>query len=82
MATAAEEGLARAIGEVLAERGFLQDGGMLGDWLVMVEIAQLEQPDRTKYGNIIPGDNGMPAHRVLGLIQVCEDMLAEEPRDG
>jgi hypothetical protein len=76
----AEEELAVAIGNALRERGHLGDGEMMGDWHVMCEVTSFT-PDslgETKYVNIIPGENGTPLHRVIGLIMTCTDMLKDE----
>lgn len=78
-----EEALVVAIGNALREAGHLEDGDMLGDWHLMCEITSLD-PDsrgRTQYVNVIPGEHGVPMHRVRGLIQVCSDMLEEAPSD-
>lgn len=76
----AEGALVRAIGDVLRERGLIEDSEMIGDWHVMVEVTMLNPESRgsTKYANIIPGENGIPIHRVLGLIDVCTDLLNED----
>lgn len=75
-----EEELAKAIGNVLRERGHLQGEELMGDWHVMCEVTMLAPEDRgkTKYVNIIPGETGIPMHRVIGLIMVCTDMLKED----
>lgn len=77
MASEAELALALAIGEVLQERGYLKTGEALGDYLVMCEVANWtdEGKGKTKYVNIVPGENGVPVHRLLGLIEVCGDLL-------
>lgn len=77
MATKAELQLITAIADVLQERGYLADGLALGDFIVMTEITGWndEMAGKTKYANIIPGENGIPAHRVTGLISVCSDLL-------
>ncbi len=83
MASKAELELTRAISEVLAERGFITDGLALGDFLVMCEVTGWtdEMAGKTKYANIIPGDLGIPAHRVQGLVEVCGNMLTWETGD-
>lgn len=77
MASKAELDLTLAIGVVLQERGFLSEGEAVGDYLVMAEVTNWtdEGQGKTKYANIIPGDHGLPSHRVLGLIEVCGDLL-------
>jgi hypothetical protein len=77
MASKAELKLALLIGEVLTERGMLNDGEALGDFIVMCEVTNWTDEGRgnTKYANVIPGDNGLPSHRVLGLIEVCGQLL-------
>lgn len=74
-----EEELAVAIGKVLAERGHLGEDEMLGDWHVMAEVSLLspEERGKTKYVNIIPGEDGLPMHRVVGLIDICRELLDE-----
>jgi len=77
MASKAELDLGQLIAEVLQERGFLQDGEALGDYLVMAEVSNWtdEGQGKTKYVNIIPGEYGISMHRVRGLIEVCSDLL-------
>ncbi len=77
MASEAELELTRAISAVLQERGFISDGEALGDYLVMTEISNWtdEGQGKTKYANVIPGDHGLPTHRLLGLVEVCGDLL-------
>lgn len=74
---AVEARLVQAIGDVLVAMDALGEGHVMGDWHVMVEISNLESPGLTRYANIIPG-SGLPMHRVLGLIEVCTDMLEED----
>jgi hypothetical protein len=78
-----EEALVVAIGNALREAGHLREGDILGDWHLMCEITSLDPDSRgkTKYVNVIPGENGVPMHRVLGLIRVCCDMLKENRSD-
>jgi hypothetical protein len=77
MASKAELELTLAISAVLQERGFINDGEALGDYLVMAEVSNWTDAGqgKTKYANVIPGDHGLPAHRVLGLIEVCGNLL-------
>lgn len=77
MPSEAELALTRSIAEILEERGFIATGEALGDYLVMVEITNWtdDGQGRTKYVNVIPGDHGLPSHRVLGLIEVCGNLL-------
>jgi hypothetical protein len=78
--SAADERLAEAIGEALHASGFLREGEILGDWHVMCEVTMLdpEGRGRTKYANIIPGEQGIPMHRVRGLIDVCTELLDDD----
>lgn len=71
------------IGEVLQERGLIGDGETVGDFVVMAEINNFsaDGAGSTKYANVIPGENGIPAHRLLGLIEVCGDMLRSDDDD-
>ncbi len=78
--SAVDEKLAAAIGEALHASGFLRDGDVLGDWHVMCEVTSLEPDGQgiTRYANLIPGENGIPMHRVRGLIEVCSGMLDDD----
>jgi len=80
-AQAAEAALQRAITDALESAGYLGSEAILGDWHVMCEVTNLSEQGKTQYVNIIPGINGVPMHRVKGLIEVCAEMLDEQQEE-
>jgi hypothetical protein len=80
MASKAELELQLNLMEILQEKGMLQEGEALGDFIVMLEISNwAEQTGRTRYANILPPEETpIPIHRVVGLVSVCTDLLQAE----
>lgn len=71
--------LSKAIADYLVEKGMLNAGEAVGDFIVMVEINSFteEGKGKTWYGNIVPNEGSMPLHRALGLIEVCTGLFDE-----
>lgn len=77
----ADNVLEEAIRKNLAAYGFLEGEYMLGDWVVCVELVSFAEDEagRTRYAHLIPGE-GMPYHRLLGLMDVTRAELDREAR--
>lgn len=75
---AAENRFETALVELLRHFKLVPDGFALGDWIVGVELQGFapETANLTNYVQLIPGE-GIPLHRIIGLLQVTEERLTE-----
>lgn len=65
----ADAKLEHAIGECAKAYGYIGEGQAVGDWLCYVEVTSFDQAlaGRTRYVVLLPGSEGIPWHRILGL---------------
>jgi hypothetical protein len=75
----ADSQLERSIGDVMRAYELMPEDGVIGDWVVAIEVVLFAEESRgqTKYCYLTPGD-GVPSHRLYGLLNVTMDTLKQE----
>jgi hypothetical protein len=71
---AADARLEEAVRTAAVAYGFGEDAEFVGDWMVVAELPQLHNQDRTIYATFWSGGH-LPVHRSYGLIEVATRAL-------
>jgi hypothetical protein len=77
---AAESVMEEAIRALAIAYGFGDDAGLIGDWLCIAEMPQVDPRRCTPYGVFLPGGT-LPAHRARGLALLADEAVNEMTRD-
>lgn len=74
---AADDALEAAITHSLKVYRLIDEGWSLGDFIITVEMMPFTEKDAgtTKYADLIPGEDGIPWHRLLGLAEALRVRL-------
>ena len=79
MASKLELELQRNMMELLQEKGILNDGEALGDFVIIAELTNFKERLPSRYARILPPEEQpMSWHRLAGLIGIAEEIASAD----